>query len=348
VEPVMASIRKELEDRKYYLNGETVETIYFGGGTPSAVEVDNIKSIVETISKNYPLSPTPEITLEANPDDLHPSYFEKIKSIGINRLSIGVQSFFERDLKWMNRRHSVEKAVESIRFARKHGFENINIDLIYGLPGLTSEDWKYNLERFFELDIPHLSAYHLTIEPKTVFGVRKKRGQLNEISEDASVAHFEILIEEMAKRGYLHYEISNFALEGYLSKHNLSYWKNDLYLGAGPSAHSYDGNSRRWNTKLHNVYISNLANGEKYFDEEELTDQDRFNDYVLTNLRTMWGIDLATIDRNFGDFYTREVEKTAAKYKAYLTQNNGTITLNDKGKFIADRIASEFFSIENL
>ncbi|HEX3006267.1 MAG TPA: coproporphyrinogen III oxidase, partial [Bacteroidales bacterium] len=257
-------------------------------------------------------------------------------------------SFFERDLKWMNRRHSVEKAVESIRFARKHGFENINIDLIYGLPGLSKEDWRYNLERFFELDIPHLSAYHLTIEPRTVFGVRKKRGQLKEISEDASVAHFEILIEEMARRGYLHYEISNFAREGYLSKHNLSYWKNDLYLGAGPSAHSYDGNSRRWNTKLHNVYISNLANGEKYFDEEDLTEQDRFNDYVLTNLRTMWGIDLATIDNNFGEFYTREVEKTAAKYKAYLIQNNGTITLNDKGKFIADRIASEFFSIENL
>lgn len=345
VTPVVGSIIKELEERKNYLKGEVVDTIYFGGGTPSAIEFDKLKVILETVYRNYPISSNPEITLEANPDDLHPTYFNNIKSIGINRLSIGVQSFIERDLKWMNRRHSADKSVESVKFAYKHGFENINIDLIYGIPGMSAEEWKFNLNQFFELKIPHLSAYHLTIEPKTVFGVKKKRGELVEIPEDESVAHFEILLEETTKRGYQHYEISNFAREGFYSKHNLGYWKNNLYLGIGPSAHSFDGVSRRWNTKLHKEYIANSGTGEKYFEEEILTEAERFNDYILTNLRTMWGINLEYIKKSFGASYAREVLKTSEKYSEYLFNTNGIITLNQKGKFIADRIASEFFSV---
>lgn len=345
VNPMLSAVIRELEERKDYLQGETVDTIYFGGGTPSAIDFDKIRLILDTIHKNYSISPTPEITLEANPDDLHPTYFRNIKAIGINRLSIGIQSFLERDLKWMNRRHSAEKSVESVKFAYEHGFENINIDLIYGIPGLTREEWRYNLDQFFKLHIPHLSAYHLTIEPKTVFGVRKKRGQFAEITEDESVAQFEILLEETAKNGYLHYEISNFAREGFFSRHNLGYWENKIYLGAGPSAHSFDGSTRRWNTKSHTEYIRKAGTGEKYYEEEILTPDERFNDYILTRLRTMWGINIPEIEKNFGNSYASDVQKTAREYSYYLVMEKDNIRLNNKGKFIADRIASEFFKV---
>jgi oxygen-independent coproporphyrinogen-3 oxidase len=341
----MATIVRELEERKNYLKGETVETIYFGGGTPSAIEPEKIKLVLDTIYKNYPLSPTPEITLEANPDDLHPAYFRSLKSIGINRLSIGVQSFLERDLKWMNRRHSAEKAVESVKFAYQFGFNNINIDLIYGIPGMTTEEWRYNLDQFFNLRIPHLSAYHLTIEPKTVFGVRKKKGQFTEVTEEESVAQFKILLEETARNGYQHYEISNFALDGFFSRHNLGYWESKNYLGIGPSAHSYDGISRRWNTKLHGEYIRKAGTGEKYYEEEFLSCNEKFNDYILTGLRTMWGINLSDIRRIFGDSFATEVRETASRYSRYLVLEKDNIRLNDEGKFIADRITSEFFRV---
>jgi oxygen-independent coproporphyrinogen-3 oxidase len=338
------AIVKELEERKRYLN-QPVETIYFGGGTPSAIGIDKIEEILNTIFKHYPIISTPEITLEANPDDLHPSYFDGIKKLGINRLSIGTQSFIERDLQWMNRRHSAEKSVESVKFAYKYGFHNINIDLIYGLPGLSADEWKFNLNRFFELEIPHLSAYHLTIEPKTVFGVQKKRGKLFEVSEEESIEQFEILLEETARKGYQHYEISNFAREGFYSKHNLGYWKNTLYLGIGPSAHSFNGVSRRWNTKLHRQYIEKTGTGNPYFEEEILTVQEKFNDYILTNLRTMWGINLEEIKNKFGEEYSEHVVKIAVLYDAWLIQNQKNIQLNTQGKFIADRIASEFFMV---
>lgn len=347
VNPVISAIVKELVHRKDYLRNETVETIYFGGGTPSAVEYSHIESILETVYKNYRVARSPEITMEVNPDDLHPSYLKTIRSLGINRLSIGVQSFIERDLKWMNRRHSAEKSIDSVKFAKNNGFDNITIDLIYGIPGLTAKEWESNLLTFFELEIPHLSAYHLTIEPKTVFGVWKKRGQLTEITEEESIAQFSILTELTANKGFLHYEISNFAKEGHFSRHNLSYWKNDLYLGAGPSAHSFDGISRRWNTKLHKEYIQNAGSDVAYFEEEILTPQDKYNDYILTNLRTMWGVDLQKIAGIFGKERLNGISLVANKYKDFLIVENETITLNTKGKFIADRIASEFFWVDD-
>lgn len=347
VDPVISAIIREIAERKNYLRGETIDTIYFGGGTPSAIDFVNLKSILETIYREFDIARQPEITLEANPDDLHPTYFKNIKSIGINRLSIGVQSFIERDLKWMNRRHSAEKSVDSVKFAYDHGFANINIDLIYGIPGMSYDEWKFNLDKFFELEIPHLSAYHLTIEPKTVFGVQKKKGKLTEIEEETSVKQFEILLEETSKRGYQHYEISNFAKDGYFSKHNLGYWKNNLYLGVGPSAHSFDGISRRWNTTLHKVYIEKAGTGSGYFEDEILTKEEQFNDYILTNLRTMWGINLESIKSQFGGSYATETATTASKYKPYLDLDQNIIKLNNKGKFIADRIASEFFIVES-
>jgi oxygen-independent coproporphyrinogen-3 oxidase len=344
---MIEAIIREIGERKHYLKGEVVNTIYFGGGTPSAIDFIKLKSILETIYREFTIADQPEITVEANPDDLHPTYFKNLKSIGVNRLSIGVQSFIERDLKWMNRRHSAEKSVDSVKFAYDHGFNNINIDLIYGVPGLSNDEWKFNLDKFFELEIPHLSAYHLTIEPKTVFGVQKKKGKLTEIDEDTSVDQFEILLEETSKRGYQHYEISNFAREGYYSKHNLGYWKNNLYLGVGPSAHSFDGISRRWNTKIHRDYIQKSGLGEGYFEEEILSKEEQFNDYILTNLRTMWGINLKNIKELFGDNFAFETSSTTEKYRNYLDFEHETIKLNNKGKFIADRIASEFFIVAN-
>lgn len=347
VEPVVKSIIREITDRKDYINNEPVTTIYFGGGTPSAIDIYHIRSILEIIFKYFAVSPDAEITLEANPDDLHPTSLKNLRLTGINRLSIGIQSFLERDLKWMNRRHNASKAIDSIRFARENGFENINADLIYGIPGLSVDDWRRNLRQFFELGIPHLSAYHLTIEPKTVFGVRKKRGELFEVSEEDSVSQFEILMSEALANGYQHYEISNFAREGFLSRHNLGYWKDNLYLGAGPSAHSYNGETRRWNTKIHRDYIRGVNLGSGYFEEERLTINEKYNDYVLTHLRTMWGIDFSVIKQNFGETYVKSLLHMVEKYREYLIQEPDRIILNDKGKFLADRIASEFFVVDD-
>lgn len=346
VEPVVQSVIREITDRKDYLNKEPVNTIYFGGGTPSAIDIHHIRNILDTVFEHYSVASDAEITLEANPDDLHPSWLKNLKLIGINRLSIGIQSFMERDLKWMNRRHSASKAIDSIRFARESGFDNINADLIYGIPGLSGDDWRSNLRQFFDLGIPHLSAYHLTIEPKTVFGVRKKRGELFEVSEDDSVSQFEILMKEASAHGYLHYEISNFAREGFLSRHNLGYWKDNLYLGAGPSAHSYNGGTRRWNTKIHRDYIRGVNLGNGYFEEEKLTTNEKYNDYILTHLRTMWGIDLTEIRKIFGESFEKSLMRMAEKYKGYLLPETDRIILNNKGKFLADRIASEFFVVE--
>lgn len=347
VDPVIGCIIKELEERKEYLQNKTVDTIYFGGGTPSAIDYNKIEAIINTIAKHYNLAASPEITLEANPDDLHPSYFKNIKDIGINRLSIGIQSFIDSHLTWMNRRHNAQKGIESIKFAQKHGFDNINIDLIYGIPGLSPDQWEQNLKQFFELGIPHLSAYHLTIEPKTVFGVRKKRGQFVEITEDESVVQFNMLMEAMEKNGYQHYEISNFARPGSFSKHNLGYWKNEFYLGAGPSAHSFNGVARRWNTLIHRDYISKVNNNGNYFEEEILSIYEQFNDYILTQLRTMWGINLNEIRVRFGESFIPEVIHTANRYSDFLIVNNDFIRLNNKGKFIADRIASELFVVHD-
>lgn len=340
---VLLSVQKELEERKEYLQGEEVETVYLGGGTPSVLSIAEVDQLLSVINKNYPVSGNPEVTLEANPDDLTYEYLVGLKNIGINRLSIGIQSFWDHHLSWMNRRHNAEKAENCIHTARRAGFNNINIDLIYGLPQMTLNEWNFNLDKFFRLEIPHLSAYHLTIEPKTVFGVKKKRGQLSEIDENSSVAFFEVLLERMDQNRYQHYEISNFAKDEHYSRHNLGYWFHKKYLGAGPSAHSFDGTSRRWNTRIHQEYLTFLNEGKPYFEEEQLSLEERFNDYILTRLRTSWGINLREISELFGEASVRKVMPVAENYRDFLVRTSDFICLNTKGKFIADRIASEMF-----
>jgi oxygen-independent coproporphyrinogen-3 oxidase len=342
-EKVISAICKELQDRESFLENQLIDTIYFGGGTPSAIEIEGIQQILDTIYKNYQVSPLPEITLEANPDDLTEDYLKDLKKIGINRLSIGVQSFYDKHLKWMNRRHNAFDADMCINSAKAAGFDNINIDLIYGIPGMTDFEWNSNLTKFFELGIPHLSAYHLTIEPKTVFGVKKKRGDFFEIEEEDSVSQFNILTERMNKEGYVHYEISNFAREGCFSQHNLGYWKNKYYLGVGPSAHSFNGMQRKWNTRIHSDYINGVNSEKSYFEMEVLTEVEKFNDYILTNLRTIWGINTPEVTRLFGQRYTDHILQSAAKYLDYIITECEIIKLNHRGKFIADRIASELF-----
>jgi len=339
------SIVKEIELRESYLSTNKIDTIYFGGGTPSVLQVREIEKILNQIHKFFLLEDNAEITLEANPDDLNVTYLNDLKLLGINRLSIGVQSFFDEDLKWMNRRHNAEEAVRSIKISQDRGFNNLNVDLIYGIPNLTNERWSQNLNSIINLHVPHLSAYHLSIEPKTVFGYYKRKGRLKEIGEEESLLHYEILTKTMASNGYLHYEISNFCKDGQIARHNTNYWKLGNYLGVGPSAHSFNGISRQWNIAVNSSYIKSLGKDETCFDMEVLTETDRFNDYLLTGLRTMWGIDRNEIMKAFGVKYLESLEKGLAKFKDtdYFQSDSEKLRLTEQGMFVSDKILSELF-----
>jgi len=344
---VLESIGKELFQRKSYLPSKAIDTIYFGGGTPSILTISEISSLLNHINKHYSVSGNPEITLEANPDDITFEYLTGLKAIGINRLSIGVQSFADEDLLWMNRRHSATEAITSIKLAQDAGFNNINLDLIYGLPNLTNDRWKKNLDTFLSLQVPHLSAYHLTVEPKTVLGYYKRIGKMREIDEKDSIAHYSYLVETMKANDYLHYEISNFCTEGNFSKHNTNYWKQGTYLGLGPSAHSCNGYSRQWNTSVNSQYIEAIEKNQSYFEIEQLTENERFNDYLLTHLRTMWGITFEEIRLIFGSLYLRHLDKELKKYthSTLLTISDETVSLTDEGMFVSDSIISELFLV---
>ena len=320
-------------------------SLYFGGGTPSVLSIDELTGLMETITQYHALAPGAEITIEANPDDLTDDYVTGLRHLGFNRLSIGIQSFFDDDLRWMNRRHSAREAVQSVKIARKQGFHNINIDLMYGLPSMTPERWAANLKQALALDVPHLSAYHLTIEPRTVFGRRQKKGEIFSISEDKSIEQFKTLLDTMESAGYEHYEISNFARPGFLSRHNTAYWQQQPYIGIGPSAHSYDGQSRRWNISNNSQYITALENGTVWFEQEQLTTFEQYNDYILVSLRTMWGVDTGYIRTHFGDIFENEFLRQAAIYlkNGYMQEQTGIFTLTCKGKLIADRIAEDLF-----
>ena len=286
---ILISIGKELIQRKDFLPSKNLDTLYFGGGTPSILSISELSSLLNLIHTHFSVSDTAEITLEANPDDITPDYLSGLKSLGINRLSIGIQSFDDEDLKWMNRRHTAEEAITSIKSSQDAGFNAMNIDLMYGLPNLTLKAWEKNLDTFLSLNVPHLSAYHLTIEPKTVLGYHKRMGRLTEIDEKESIAHYTSLIGKMKANGYKHYEISNFCTDQNFSKHNTNYWKQGTYLGLGPSAHSYNGQSRQWNVSVNSNYMEALDADQPFFETEHLTTNERFNDYLLTHLRTMWG-----------------------------------------------------------
>ena len=343
-ERFLQAIKDEIFIRKNYLDPD-IESIYLGGGTPSLMQLSEIEAILAAIRENFTLAKDCEITLEANPDDIDPTLLQGYISIGINRLSIGVQSFFDDDLEYLNRIHSAERAEQSVIQAKEAGFTNISLDLIYGIPTLTPEKWKENLRKAFSLDVDHISAYSLTVEPKTPLDLLIRKMKLPGPVEDAVVEHFTILLKMMQDQGYEHYEISNFCRPGKYSRHNSMYWKGISYLGLGPSAHSYNGHSRQWNLSNLVHYIDQVERNELFYESETLTPVQKYNEYVMVSLRTKWGCDSRKIRNEFGDETGVWFVLHASRYvkSGDIIEKQGIYTLTDQGKLFADGIASELF-----
>lgn len=340
---MIGALKQELLQRSEYLKDETVNTIYFGGGTPSLLQESELSELIEQMHESFTVSSDAEITVECNPDDLDPKKIAKLKGIGVNRLSIGIQSFDDNVLKFMNRAHTTEQTMNCLEAAKKE-FENITVDLIYGIPNTDLDYWKKQLDLFAKFDLPHLSSYCLTIEPKTVFGKQAKSGQLKPVNDEASLDQFQYLIDFMNEKNYEHYEISNFAKEGFISKHNSAYWRGHSYLGIGPSAHSYDGKTRGWNVANNAQYIKKVNEHLDYHEVENLSVEDRCNDYLLTRLRTKWGVDLKELSF-VPDAKKAEIASKLNEYsKQGLVKFNGEIyLLSDTGKYRADGIAADLF-----
>ena len=340
----ISALCTELEARRDYLGNEKISTIYIGGGTPSLLSVKQLDLLLGQIHNQYNIEENCEITIEMNPDDINPDYLAGIKKININRISLGIQSWRDADLKLLNRRHNSVQAEYALRETFKAGFENVTIDLIYGIPGMSISEWSSNLDFSFSFDIKHLSAYHLTFEKGTVFWKMLEKGSIKEIEEDESTALFNILIEKSEKAGFLHYEISNFGKHGFFSKHNTNYWKQVNYLGIGPSAHSFNGYSRQWNISDVKGYIKSINSGKSFFEREELDNRTRFNEYIMTSLRTMWGIDLDYVERLFEKEGYDYVVNLSGKFKDYgLMKKEGRyLILTNQGKMISDNIIAEF------
>ncbi len=346
---VVQALKKEIEFRENEFSDVQFETIYLGGGTPSVLPVKEINSIIELVYGCYQILPHAEISLEANPDDLSAEYLSTLRSTSkINRLSIGIQSFRDADLRFLNRQHSSDDAFECIIRSKEKGFDNINVDLIYGIPGMEQNIWQQNLEIFKKLDIPHLSAYHLTIEPKTVLAYYQKRGKIESMDEEESLIQFEILLHFAKENGYDHYEISNFAKPEYYSKHNLGCWNREPYIGIGPSAHSFNLNKRRWNVANNTIYCNSLnRNSSDYFESENIDIRTAYNEYLMTSLRTKHGIDIQYLEDNFGlDFLTGYNDSIRKFISEGEVIKDGTrYYLSDKGKFKADYIISELMVV---
>ena len=340
----MSALLSEMELRKDYLEGEPIETIYFGGGTPSLLPSEDHRALIEKISSAFKISPNAEITLETNPDDIPEEKLKDWKEAGINRLSVGIQSFFEEDLKWMNRAHTAGQALDSLQAAIKY-FNNITVDLIYGTPLLTNEKWKKNIDRVITEDIVHLSCYALTVEPKTPLYKLIKEQKTDDIDPDKQSEQFLLLMQWMEEAGYEHYEISNFSKPGMRSRHNTSYWQQKKYLGLGPSAHSFNGSSRQWNIANNSLYISSLQNGVASFELESLSPVQRINEYIMTSLRTTEGLDLEFVTREFGEKAVANIENHLPKHRANesLFKEGNSIRLTRKGKLFADGIAADLF-----
>ena len=335
----------EIELQRGYLNGATINSVYFGGGTPSVLNPDELHAILDKICSRFNLSANAEISLEANPDDLSLPYLRDLYDLGINRLSIGVQSFFDNDLTWMNRRHNRDQSVNSVEISKKAGFKNISIDLIYGIPGMKPGKWKENLEIAFNNKINHLSAYHLTLEKKTVYFHNVSKGLMEVPDETAGLQQYEILMDIAEREGFMHYEISNFCLPGWFSVHNTSYWLQKHYLGIGPSANSFNGRSRQWNIRNNSLYIKKIEEGIIPCESEDLDLIKSYNEYVLTSLRTMWGTDLKVIKNNFGDELSDHFNRESRTFleQGKLEQLGSRVVLGRTGKFFADGIISQLF-----
>ena len=343
---MILSLVKELKIRRDEIQNTTIETIYFGGGTPSVLNVDEIQFLIDTVYENYTVVKHPEITLEANPDDLSEEKIIQLSKSPINRLSIGIQSFFEKDLKLMNRAHNSHEAKKSLLLATQY-FKNISVDLIYGIPDCTNDQWRENITTALSYGVPHISSYALTVEPKTVLETLINNGKIKKVHEQKVAAQFQILTAELQKANFVHYELSNFGKEGFFSKNNSSYWLGKPYLGIGPSAHSFDGKQRSWNVKNNTKYIKSLFEDQLPIEREILTKTDQYNEYVMTGLRTIWGVSLATVTDNFGRNYTIYLKSESEKYiqQELLYFEDEILKTTKKGKFLVDGIASDLFML---
>lgn len=337
----------EILIQKNFLQNESVETIYFGGGTPSLLNQKQLEKILNHIYKNFNIAEHNEITLESNPDDLSNEYLNGLIKSGVNRLSIGIQSFNDDDLLLMRRKHTAKQAIMAVEEAKKAGFKNISIDLIYGLPDLTLESWGQNIQYAMELNIQHLSAYHLTIEPKTLFYKYHKNNQIKLPEENESLEQFKLLRDLTAKNGFLPYEISNFAKDGFISLHNTNYWMDIKFLGLGPSAHSYNLTARQWNIANLRAYLDGIFQGEMAIEMEKLSPNEKYNEFVITSLRTMWGLNAEILKNKFGKEYLNQFLKTSKKYldKNLLQQENDNYSFTEKGIFISDHIIEDLLII---
>ena len=338
---------QELAMRRNYLHDEPVGTLYFGGGTPSQLSEKDFRVIFNRIEEVYGLEACEEITLEANPDDLTDDYVEMLTTLPFNRISMGIQTFQEPTLRLIGRRHTAQEAIEAVHRCRQHGFNNISIDLIYGLPGETFEQWKEDLQTAFSLKVLHISAYHLTYEQGTCLWQMLQRKEICEVDEDTSVELFRILCEEMQKAGYEHYEISNFALPNFRSRHNSAYWHEVPYLGCGPGAHSFDGDSREWNVSSLPKYIEALEQGQRNYEQETLDKDTRYNEFVMTRLRTCEGFSLNDLQQRFGQAYHDYCLHLATPYmrQGLLLQKENTLRLSREGIFVSDDIISDLMRV---
>lgn len=343
-EEMVLALAKELELRKKEFQNQTVETIYFGGGTPSILTLDNLLFIIDTVYKHYQVTKNPEITLEANPDDLSDEKIKLLAQSPINRLSIGIQSFFDDDLKLMNRAHNSGEAKKCLEIASQY-FENITIDLIYGIPNMSQQKWIENIETALSYNIPHISSYALTVEPKTALNTLIQKGKINAPSDEMAKKHFDILTYKLKSEGFIHYELSNFGKPDYFSINNTAYWLGKKYIGIGPSAHSFDGSSRSWNIANNSLYIKSIQSNLLPSETEFLSKIDKYNEYVMTGLRTIWGISLQKIELEFGKKTLDYLLKNAQKHleNNALEIKNETLTITEKGKFYSDGIASDLF-----
>ncbi|WP_395075035.1 radical SAM family heme chaperone HemW [Flavobacterium sp.] len=346
---MVLAIAKEIEMRKNEFENETVETIYFGGGTPSVLQIADIKFLIDVVYKNYTVIENPEITLEANPDDLSENRIIELSNNRINRLSIGIQSFFEDDLKMMNRAHNSAEAKNCLEIATQY-FNNISIDLIYGIPGMSNKKWKQNIETALSFRINHISSYALTVEPKTALKKLIEVGKIAQPKDEVASEHFQILLKTLEEHGFIHYELSNFGKENYFSKNNSAYWLGKKYIGIGPSAHSYNGKNRSWNVSNNAIYLKYIQENKLPSETEILTKTDQYNEYIMTGLRTIWGVSLNKIETNFGQNYLEYLQKQSQKFlkDELLFMENNILKPTKKGKFLCDGIASDLFILNSF
>ena len=343
-EEMVLALVKEMELRKDEFQNEEVETIYFGGGTPSVLSIDDIRFLINSVYQYYNVIENPEITLEANPDDLDEETILQIANSPINRLSIGIQSFFEDDLQLMNRAHNSEEAKRCLAVATQH-FDNISIDLIYGMPNMSNKKWLKNIETALSFNISHISCYALTVEPKTALHKMIKTGTISSLDEDLAQQHFHILIDKLQENGFVHYELSNFGKPDYFSNNNTAYWLGKKYIGIGPSAHSFNGKSRSWNVSNNSLYLKAIAENKLPSETEILSKTDQYNEYIMTGLRTIWGVSLDKIETEFGSSYLEYLHQQAEKFISdkLLAVENNILKTTKKGKFLSDGIASDLF-----